>query len=65
MATTALLVAASAVSRRESRGAHYRADYPTESEALARRTMTTLAEAREIAQALDESARDAIQPIMA
>lgn len=65
MATTALLVAASALSRRESRGAHYRADYPAESKALARRTMTTLAEAREIAQALDDSARDAARPIMA
>ena len=30
MATTALLVAASAWSRRESRGAHYRSDYPAE-----------------------------------
>ena len=30
MATTALLVAASAWARRESRGAHYRTDYPAE-----------------------------------
>src|SRR5262249_30081895 len=46
MATTALLVAASAWSRRESRGAHYRADHPTEETVLAHRTMTTLEAAR-------------------
>src|ERR1700761_5869543 len=49
MATTALLVAASAWSRRESRGAHYRSDYPDEKPALAHRTVTTLAAAREVA----------------
>ena len=52
MATTALLVAASAWSRRESRGAHYRADYPAEVRTLARRTMTTLPEARDVAASL-------------
>src|SRR5256886_7755071 len=56
MATTALLVAASAWTRRESRGAHYRIDYPTEKLALAHRTMTTLVAAREIAAALSERA---------
>jgi L-aspartate oxidase len=54
MATTALLVAASAWARRESRGGHYRIDYPTEKPALAHRTMTTLAAAREIAASLSE-----------
>jgi L-aspartate oxidase len=54
MATTALLVAASAWARRESRGAHYRIDYPTEKSALAHRTMTTLAAARDIAASLSE-----------
>jgi L-aspartate oxidase len=56
MATTALLIAASAWTRRESRGAHYRIDYPTEKPALAHRTMTTLAAAREIAASLSDSA---------
>jgi L-aspartate oxidase len=66
MATTALLVAASAWTRRESRGAHDRLDYPTEKPALARRTMTTLAAAREIAASLGERppARPA-QPMIA
>jgi L-aspartate oxidase len=56
MATTALLVAASAWARRESRGAHYRIDCPTEKPAQAHRTMTTLAAAREIAASLSERA---------
>jgi L-aspartate oxidase len=56
MATTALLVAASAWSRCESRGAHYRIDYPAEKPALAHRTMTTLAAAREVATSLSERA---------
>jgi len=49
MATTALIVATAAWSRRESRGGHYRADYREENPALARRTMTTLVEARAVA----------------
>jgi L-aspartate oxidase len=56
MATTALLVAASAWARHESRGAHYRIDHPTENPALAHRTMTTLAAVREIAASVSESA---------
>ena len=64
MATSALLVAASAWSRRESRGAHYRIDCPAEQPALAHRTMTTLAAAREIAKHLSMPARPA-QPMMA
>jgi len=56
MATSALLVAASAWTRRESRGAHYRIDHPAEKPALAHRTMTTLTAARQIAASLSERA---------
>ena len=65
MATTALLVAASAWTRCESRGAHYRADYPVEKPLLAHRTMTTLAAAREIAETLDIRAPRSAQPMIA
>jgi L-aspartate oxidase len=66
MATTALLVATSAWARRESRGAHCRIDYPTEKPALAHRTMTTLAAAREIAASLSTHAPARIaQPMIA
>jgi L-aspartate oxidase len=57
MATSALLVTASAWSRRESRGAHYRIDYRSENPALSHRTMTTLVAAREIAALLSERAK--------
>lgn len=56
MATSALLIAASAWVRQESRGAHYRSDYPVENPALAHRTMTTLMAARDIAASLAEPA---------
>lgn len=66
MATTALLVAASAWSRRESRGAHFRSDHSAEVPALAQRTMTTLAAAREIAESLNERPLPrAAQPMIA
>ena len=54
MATTALLVAAAAWSRCESRGAHFRSDHAAEVPALAQRTMTTLTAAREIADGLTD-----------
>jgi L-aspartate oxidase len=66
MATSALLVAASAWSRCESRGAHFRSDYPVDVSALAQRTTTTLAEARAIADGLTEHPLPRIaQPMIA
>jgi L-aspartate oxidase len=65
MATTALLVAASAWSRRESRGAHYRSDYPNQDAASAHRTMTTLTEARAIAEKLGADEPRSAQAMMA
>lgn len=56
MATTALIVAACAWSRRESRGAHYRSDYTAEDPAQRHRTMTTLDDARNIALMLSDGA---------
>jgi L-aspartate oxidase len=63
MATSALLVATSAWARRESRGAHFRSDHPAEKPALAHRTMTTLAAARELAASLSD--RIEAQPVNA
>ncbi len=66
MATTALLVAASAWARRESRGAQYRIDYPAERPELGHRTRTTLTAAREIAASLfGHTERRAPQPMIA
>lgn len=42
MATTAFLITAPALLRQESRGGHFRADFPHTDPAWARRTMTTL-----------------------
>lgn len=63
MATSGLLAAASAWSRRESRGAHFRSDHPADVPALARRTMTTLNAAREVAESLSPLPRVA-QPMI-
>lgn len=54
MAISALLVAASAWTRRESRGAHFRSDHPADAPGPAWRTLTTLAAAREVAESLNE-----------
>jgi L-aspartate oxidase len=56
LATTALLVAAAAYARRESRGAQFRRDHPAADPAQARRTLMTLADARAIAEDARERA---------
>ena len=50
MAATATLIAAAAFDRRESRGGHFRSDFPTSNAAFAKRTFLTLAAARRIAE---------------
>jgi L-aspartate oxidase len=58
LATAALLVAAAAWRRRESRGAHCRSDFPRTDPAQAQRTLLTLADARAIAaEAVRHSSR--------
>ena len=50
MLTTAKLVAAAALARRESRGANFRSDYPAPDKTFARRSYLTLKKADEIAR---------------
>jgi L-aspartate oxidase len=58
MAIAALVILAAAWQRRESRGAHYRSDYPSEDQAQGRRSLLTLEKARSIAAEATED-RDA------
>jgi len=57
MLTAALLIASAAHARRESRGAHFRGDFPQPDATLAHRSRLTLAEAREIAEKATERRR--------
>ena len=57
MATAALLVAAAALQREESRGGHYRSDYPNPDPTQAKRTFLTLGDARVIAEKISPAER--------
>ena len=54
-ATAALLIAAAAWRRRESRGGHYRSDHPAADPAQAQRSFLTLQQARAIAREATET----------
>jgi L-aspartate oxidase len=57
IAVAALLIAAAAYQRRESRGAHFRQDFPASDPHQARRSTITLTEARKIAEQAQISER--------
>src|SRR5205807_10297183 len=57
MATTALLITSAALKREESRGGHYRSDFPQSDPAQAKRTFLTLNDARAIAGFANSSKR--------
>ena len=59
MLTAAKLIAAAAFRRQESRGAHFRSDYPRADERLAKRSFLTLDQAEAIARVAQEPAAPA------
>ena len=61
MTATATLIAAAALNRTESRGGHFRSDYPQADQAWAKRTFITLAEARRIAAASVRKSKAALR----
>jgi L-aspartate oxidase len=56
------MIATAALRREESRGGHYRSDFPKTDPAQARRTYLTLAEARAIAARTDLAAAPELAP---
>ena len=56
-AQVALMIAAAARAREESRGGHFRTDFPAHDPALATRRPITLGEALDLAEALPGKAR--------
>jgi L-aspartate oxidase len=63
MATTALMIAAAALRREESRGGHYRSDFPKTDPKQAKRTFLTLDEARNIASGTHIAAAPELAPV--
>lgn len=61
MVTAAKLITAAAFNRTESRGGHFRSDFPDSRSVWARRTFITLAEANEIAEMLPASSSKTAQ----